>query len=37
VYVPWSVSSGMHYSIAAGYGLMGLVLLVFRKEKGFKL
>ena len=32
VYVPWSVSSGRHYSIAAGYGLLGLMLVVFRKK-----
>jgi len=33
VYFPWTVSSGMHYQIAAGYGLLGVVLLVFRREQ----
>ena len=32
VYLPWAVPSGMHFTIAAGYVLLGLILLVFRKD-----
>ena len=32
VYLPWAVPSGTHFTIAAGYVLLGLILLVFRKD-----
>lgn len=32
VYLPWAISSVVHFTIAAGYVLLGLILLVFRKD-----
>jgi len=32
VYLPWTVSSGTHFTIAAGYLFLGGVLLLFRKD-----
>lgn len=32
VYLPWAVPSGAHYTIAAGYVFLGLVLAAFRKD-----
>lgn len=31
VYLPWAVQSGTHFTVAAGYGLLGLILLCFKK------
>ncbi|MEN6464066.1 MAG: MFS transporter [Syntrophaceae bacterium] len=31
-YLPWTVSSGTHFTIAAGYLFLGGVLLLFRKD-----
>jgi len=31
VYLPWAVATSAHITIAAGYGLLGLVLLTFKR------